>query len=179
MKLFSLLETQYYNFSTAIKSYLSKTLSDYDEKYGNSTIFGQLINVLGAVVQNVMLYIEDALVEQNKWTAQRRKSIYGLATQTGYEPSFGKASGVQLKFTFTPTNQQSLFIMFILSQRQTCHASICAIDIARHNRVFGLLSHSNLPQPRCLSATIPPPMLALRLQREWRNPAATPDWQSS
>lgn len=120
MKLFSLLETQYYNFSTAIKSYLSKTLSDYDEKYGNSTIFGQLINVLGAVVQNVMLYIEDALVEQNKWTAQRRKSIYGLATQTGYEPSFGKASGVQLKFTFTPTNQQSLNVVINNHETLTC-----------------------------------------------------------
>jgi hypothetical protein len=66
MKLFSLLETQYYNFSNAVKNYLSKTLSNYSASYGNSTVFGQLINVLSGVVQNVMMYIEDSLTEQNK-----------------------------------------------------------------------------------------------------------------
>ena len=120
MKLFSLLETQYSNFHTAIKDYLSKTLSNYGASYGNSTIFGQLINVIGAVVQNVMLYIEDALTEQNKWTAQRKKSIYGLAAQTGYEPSFGIAAGVQLKFTFVPSNQQSLNVIINNHESLTC-----------------------------------------------------------
>lgn len=120
MKLFSLLETQYSNFHTAIKDYLSKTLSNYGAAYGNSTIFGQLINVIGAVVQNIMLYIEDSLTEQNKWTAQRKKSIYGLAAQTGYEPSFGMASGVQLKFTFVPSNQQSLNVIINNHESLTC-----------------------------------------------------------
>ena len=120
MKLFSLLETQYYNFTSAVKNYLSKTLSNYETAYGNSTIFGQLINVLGGVVQNVMLYIEDALNEQNKWNAQRKKSIYGLAAQTGYEPSLGHATGVQIKFTFVPTNQQSLNVIINNHETLTC-----------------------------------------------------------
>ena len=120
MKLFSLLETQYSDFHAAIKDYLSKTLSNYGAAYGNNTIFGQLINVLGAVVQNIMLYIEDALTEQNKWTAQRKKSIYGLASQTGYEPSFGIAAGVQLKFTFVPSNQQSLNVIINNHESLTC-----------------------------------------------------------
>lgn len=120
MKLFSLLETQYSNFNTAVKNYLSKTLSNYGEAYGNSTIFGQLINVLSATVQNIMLYIEDALTEQNKWTVQRRKSIYGLASQTGYEPSLGKTAGVQLKFAFVPSNQQSLNVIISNHEVLTC-----------------------------------------------------------
>ena len=120
MKLFSLLETQYSDFYASIKEYLSKTLSNYGAAYGNSTIFGQLINVLGAVVQNIMLYIEDSLTEQNKWTAQRKKSIYGLASQTGYEPSLGKTAGVQLKFTFVPTNQQSLNVIISNHESLTC-----------------------------------------------------------
>lgn len=120
MKIFSLLETQYNRFSSAVKNYLSKTLSNYDSAYGNSTIFGQLINVLNGVVQNVMMYIEDAMTEQNKWTAQRKKSIYGLAAQSGYEPSFGKAAGVQLKFTFIPANEQSLNVIISNHEQLTC-----------------------------------------------------------
>lgn len=120
MKLFSLLETQYYNFTNAVKDYLSKTLSGFGSSYGNSTIFGQLINVLTGVVQNMMMYIEDALTEQNKWTAQRKKSIYGLAAQAGYEPSFGKAAGVQLKLTFMPSNTQGLDVILKNHERVTC-----------------------------------------------------------
>jgi len=120
MKLFSLLETQYYNFTTAVKNYLSKTLSDFGSDYGNSTIFGQLINVLTGVVQNVMMYIEDSLTEQNKWTAQRKKSIYGLASMTGYEPSYGHATGVQLKLSFTPSSTQHLDVILKNHEKLTC-----------------------------------------------------------
>ena len=120
MKLFSLLETQYNNFSTAVKNYLSKTLSNYGGTYGNSTIFGQLINVLNGVVQNMMLYIEDSLTEQNKWTAQRKKSIYGLASQSGYEPSFGHAAGVQLKLSFVPSSVQALDVIIHNHEGLTC-----------------------------------------------------------
>lgn len=120
MKLFSLLETQYYNFSSAVKTYLSKALSGYTASYGNSTIFGQLINVLNGTVQNIMMYIEDSLTEQNKWTAQRKKSIYGLASQSGYEPSYGSAAGVQLKLTFVPTSVQSTDIIISNHEQLTC-----------------------------------------------------------
>ena len=72
MKLFSLLQLQYNNFEGAVKQYLSQTLSKFGSNYGNNTIFGQLINVLNSVVQNIMLYIEDSMVEQNKYTAQTR-----------------------------------------------------------------------------------------------------------
>lgn len=120
MKIFSLLETQYYNFTSSVKDYLSKTLSNFGETYGNSTIFGQLINVLSGVVQNMMLYIEDSLTEQNKWTAQRKKSIYGLASQSGYEPSYGKAAGVQLKLSFTPSFTQSLNVIIQNREQLTC-----------------------------------------------------------
>ena len=120
MKIFSLLETQYYHFTQSVKNYLSKTLSGFDSTYGNSTVFGQLINVLGGVVQNIMLYIEDALVEQNRYTAQRKKSIYGLAALSGYQPSMGKATGVQLKLNFTTTTPTELSIVINNKQDMIC-----------------------------------------------------------
>lgn len=120
MKIFSLLQVKYNQFEKAVKSYLSKTLSNYNTSYGNNTIFGQLINVLNASVQNIMLYIEDSLVEQNKYTAQRKKSIYGLAAQTGYEPSLGKAACVQLAVSYIPTNASNLNILIKNHEQLTC-----------------------------------------------------------
>lgn len=120
MKVFSLLQTKYYQLEQAVKNYLSQHLSNFGTSYGNNTIFGQLINVLNNTVQNMMLYIEDSLVEQNKYTAQRKKSIYGLAAVSGYQPSLGKAAGVQLSITYTPTNESNLNIVINNRESLTC-----------------------------------------------------------
>ena len=121
MKLFNLIQMQYNDFTTAVKSYLSKTLSNYEIQYGNNTIFGQMINVLGSAVQNIMLYIEDAITEQNKYTAQRKKSIYGLAAQSGYNPSLGKAANCVTKIIFKPNSYQELNV--ILPNRTKLYCS--------------------------------------------------------
>jgi hypothetical protein len=120
MKVFSLLQTKYYQLEQAVKNYLSQHLSNFGTSYGNNTIFGQLINVLNNTVQNMMLYIEDSLVEQNKYTAQSKKSIYGLAAVSGYQPSLGKAAGVQLSITYTPTNESNLNIVINNRESLTC-----------------------------------------------------------
>lgn len=120
MKVFSLLQVKYFQFENAIKNYLSQTLSKYNSSYGNNTIFGQLIKVLGSTVQNIMLYIEDALVEQNKYTAQRKKSIYGLAALSGYNPSLGKAAGVQLSISYMPSNVKNLNVIINNHESLTC-----------------------------------------------------------
>lgn len=118
MKLFGLLETKYSRLSTAFKTELNKVLTDYNTKYGDSSIFGQMINVLTASVQNIMLYLEDALTEQNKYTAQRKKSIYNLAALSGYNPSTGKASCAQLLITFTPNNYDKNNLNVIINNHE-------------------------------------------------------------
>lgn len=107
MKLFSLLDTKYNDYISRLQNYLSKSFSGLGSAFGSNTIFGQIVTVVGNAIQNVMLYIEDALVEQNKYTAQRKKSIYGLAALSGYMPSYGKASIVTVKLDFMPFNSQS------------------------------------------------------------------------
>lgn len=104
MKIFSLLDTQYTTFINDINNYLSKVLSKNNISFGSNSIFGQIITVVGNAVQNLMLYIEDALVEQNKYTAQRKKSIYSLASLSGYEPSLGKAAEATVKLNYMPNN---------------------------------------------------------------------------
>lgn len=120
MKLFSALQLQYNNFEEAVKKYLSQTLSSFGTNYGNSTIFGQLINVLSSAVQNIMLYIEDAMVEQNKYTAQRKKSIYGLAALSGYNPSLGQAAGVSLSISYIPSNEEMLDVIINNHEQLIC-----------------------------------------------------------
>ena len=120
MRIFSLLETSYLNFTSSLKTYLNKVLSGQNNMYNNSTVFGQLINVVSSVLQNIMLYIEDAMVEQNKYTAQRKKSIYGLAKLSGYNPSLGTASGVQIRLAHIPNNEESLNVIIKNKEPLTC-----------------------------------------------------------
>ncbi len=111
MKIFNAIDLNYGQYARSVKNYLSKTFSDFGSKYSNSTVFGQIITVLESTVQNIMLYIEDAFTEQNKYTATRKKSIYGLAQLTGYNPSLGKSAGMQVRLTYTPTNVNNLNIV--------------------------------------------------------------------
>ena len=64
-----------------------------------------------ATVQNIMLEIEYAFVEQNKFTAVRKKSIYGLAQLSGYNPSLGKAAGMQIKLSYIPTTVRNFNVV--------------------------------------------------------------------
>lgn len=120
MKIFSLLQVKYAQYESAVKQYIANALSQYKTSWGNNTVFGQLMSVLNATVQNIMLYIEDSLVEQNKYTAQRKKSVYGLAAQSGYKPSLGHASTVQLAISYTPTNASNLNILIKNHEQLTC-----------------------------------------------------------
>ena len=120
MRLFSLLDTQYNAFITSVNNYLSKILSKNNISFGSNTVFGQIITVVGNSIQNLMLYIEDALVEQNKYTAQRKKSIYGLAALSGYEPSFGKATTAAIKLNFLLNNVEPYNIILNNKETLTC-----------------------------------------------------------
>jgi hypothetical protein len=120
MRLFSLLDTQYNAFISKVQSYISKTLSKNNVSFGSNTIFGQIISVVGSAMQNMMLYIEDALVEQNKYTAQRKKSIYGLAALSGYTPSLGKSAVATVKLSFLPNNEGAYNIILKNKEQLTC-----------------------------------------------------------
>lgn len=120
MKIIDLLQVRYTDLENQVKTYLAKTLKNYSENYGNSTVFGQLINVLGSTVQSVLLYIEDGLAEQNKYSAQRKKSIYSLAQLGGYSPSLGKAASCITKMTIQPNNYNAFSIIIPNKTKLIC-----------------------------------------------------------
>lgn len=92
MKLFELLDTSFNKFDRTVDTFLSKSLESLGEKYSRSQIFNIIFTGIRGVMQNAMFYIEDALTEQNVYTASRKKSIYSLAKLSGYEAYYGSAA---------------------------------------------------------------------------------------
>lgn len=110
MRLFGIKDIQFQTIFNAFEDYINRSVGAVTE-VNKSSIFGQLITVLAGVVNNIILYIEDALTEQNKFTAQRKKSVYGLAVQSGYVPSYGRAAGVWVKLQHKANNEQAFDVI--------------------------------------------------------------------
>lgn len=92
MKLFDVISTSFENFDATIDRYLSKTLGAIGVNYSGSQIYAVIFRGIKGVMQNAMFYIEDALTEQNIYTAARKKSIYSLAKSSGYEAYYGSSA---------------------------------------------------------------------------------------
>jgi len=92
MKLFTTYQTMFNNFDNTVRSYLSKTLNNLGLQYSHSQIFGVIFDGIKGIMQNMLFYIEDALTEQNIFTATRKKSIYSLAKVSGYTPYYGSTA---------------------------------------------------------------------------------------
>ena len=92
MNLFKKIQTSFENYDMTVRAYLSKTFANLGMQYTHSQIFGVIFDGLKGIMQNAMFYIEDALQEQNIFTATRKKSIYSLAKVSGYEPYYGSTA---------------------------------------------------------------------------------------
>lgn len=92
MRLFNIISTRFENFDETIHNYLQKAMESIGINYKSTQIFGVLLNAIKGVMQNAMFYIEDALTEQNIFTAVRKKSIYNLAKISGYVPFYGQSA---------------------------------------------------------------------------------------
>ena len=100
MKLFKLNQTTFENFDSSVNNYLSKAFSSLGIQYSDNQIFKVIFNGIKGIVQNIMVYIEDAFTEQNVETATRKKSLYSLAKISGYEAYYGSAATGILSATF-------------------------------------------------------------------------------
>ena len=120
MKLFSLIQLKYDEFTSAVRARLSELLGSNDVSMSNSSIFNQLINVVSSAIQNVLTYIEDSLMEHNKYTAQRKRSIYNLASISGYQPSTGTATTSIINIAFKPNNSGALDVIIPNKTKLLC-----------------------------------------------------------
>ena len=97
MKLFNLTATNFENFDNTINNYLNKVFINLGIQNSKYQLFSIIFNGIKGIMQNAMIYIEDAFTEQNIETATRKKSIYSLAKLSGYEPYYGSAATGILK----------------------------------------------------------------------------------
>jgi hypothetical protein len=72
---------------TQIGDFLNEVYSQRGDVHSTASPFGQILTVMQAFFQMLMLYLEDSLVEQNIVTASKTKSIYGFARITGHNPT--------------------------------------------------------------------------------------------
>lgn len=119
MRLFNLRHIQFHQIMDDISSYLAQSTGS-QKSINKNTVFGQLMTVVSGIAHNIMLYIEDSLVEQNKYTAQRKKSVLGLAAQSGYQPSYGKAAGVWVRIAHKVNNRVPLDVIVAEHQKILC-----------------------------------------------------------
>ena len=119
MRLFNLRNIQFNQILDDIAGYLAKSTGSV-KAINKSTVFGQLMTVIAGIAHNIMLYIEDSLVEQNKYTAQRKKSVIGLAALSGYQPSYGKAAGVWVRVSHKVNNRVPLDVIVPEHQQILC-----------------------------------------------------------
>lgn len=119
MRLFNLRNIQFNQILSDIAGHLARSTGSV-KAINKSTVFGQLITVIAGIAHNIMLYIEDSLVEQNKYTAQRKKSVIGLAALSGYQPSYGKAAGVWVRVAHKVNNRIPLDVIISEHQQILC-----------------------------------------------------------
>ena len=58
MKILDTLSMTFERYMTQVKSYMQENVPNFS-RMGNSSVIGQLINVIGASVNNVMIYLNE------------------------------------------------------------------------------------------------------------------------
>lgn len=85
--------------------YLKKIYRTAGKEFTLSSPFAQLINVTLHLGRMILFYIENAITELNISTAFHERSIIGLATLTGHQPSTGIAARGSLYMSYNHTNE--------------------------------------------------------------------------
>ena len=85
------MSTAFDTFDDTVRTYLAKTFNNLGLQYTHSQVFGVIFDGIKGIMQNMMFYIEDALNEQNVFSATRKNSVYSLAKISGYEAFYGSA----------------------------------------------------------------------------------------
>jgi hypothetical protein len=105
------------------RNYLVKTYSQAKNVFTKSSPFGQILDVLAEYSQMIFLYIEDSLVELNITTANKQRSVFGLARMVGHNPTrpLSAQGTIQLKISTSAASEiNASYIMILDKTKLTC-----------------------------------------------------------
>ena len=103
--MFTLAKLKFEDLYSSSMDYLRKVSGNVGQYFTNSSPFGQLLRVTLHLGRMILVYIEDSITELNIKTASRERSIKGLATLTGHNPSRGLAARGAVKFTYNNSSE--------------------------------------------------------------------------
>jgi len=87
---------------TDTRTWISRVYKRANTLFTEASPFAQIISVFGELYELIMFYIEDAIVEQNIYTAQHAESIYGMSRLTGHDATRGFAATGEIEFRWKP-----------------------------------------------------------------------------
>ena len=84
------------------RTYVSRVYKRANTLFTEASPFAQITSVFSELYELIMFYIEDAVVEQNIYTAQQAESIYGMSRLTGHDATRGFAATGEIEFRWKP-----------------------------------------------------------------------------
>lgn len=113
LNMFTLSKLKFEELYSSAMDYLRRVYGNVGQYFTNSSPFGQLLRVTLHLGRMIIAYIEDSITELNIRTASRERSIKGLATLTGHNPSRGLAARGSLKFSYNNSGEYTNQTIFI------------------------------------------------------------------
>lgn len=102
LKFLSTIRTSANSITNDARTYVSRVYNRANTLFTTASPFAQIISVLSEMVELIMFYIEDSVVEQNIYTAQQAESIYGMSRLTGHDATRGFAATGEIEFRWKP-----------------------------------------------------------------------------
>ena len=102
LKFLSTIRTGAESIKADARTYISRVYNRANTLFTLASPFAQIIAVLSEMMDLIMYYIEDSVVEQNIYTAQQPESIYGMSRLTGHDATRGFASTGEIIFRWKP-----------------------------------------------------------------------------
>lgn len=102
LKFISTLRATAKQVSDDARVYISRVYGRAGTLFTEASPFAQILGVITEIQELVLFYLEDAIVEQNIYTAQHPESIYGMSRLTGHDATRGFAATGEIEFRWKP-----------------------------------------------------------------------------
>ena len=102
LKFLSTLRTTAMQIKDDARVYISRIYGRAGTLFTEASPFAQILSVMSEIQELILFYLEDAIVEQNIYTAQHVESIYGMSRLTGHDATRGFAATGEIEFRWKP-----------------------------------------------------------------------------
>ena len=102
LKFLETVRTNAEQIKTDTRTYISRVYKRANTLFTEASPFAQITSVFSELFELIMFYVEDAVVEQNIYTAQQAESIYGMSRLTGHDATRGFAATGEVEFRWKP-----------------------------------------------------------------------------